>query len=75
MVLRLCLAVAWAAWTTKLALNNSNEGPGYIPGFFLVSTGLAACLTALRSSVRPCLYFSVVLGKFIIPGNVSKSIR
>ena len=31
---RLCLAVAWAAWTIKPALNRNDEGPGFLPGLF-----------------------------------------
>ena len=30
---RLCLAVAWAAWTIKSTLNRNDEGPGLFPGF------------------------------------------
>ena len=33
---RLCLAVAWAAWTIKPTLNRNDEGPGFLPGLFLV---------------------------------------
>src|SRR5271169_4895236 len=29
---RLCLAVAWAAWTIKPTPNQNDEGPGFIPG-------------------------------------------
>ena len=31
---RLCLAVAWAAWTIKPTLNGNDEGPGVNPGLF-----------------------------------------
>jgi hypothetical protein len=33
---RLCLAVAWAAWTIKATPNGYNEGLEFIPGLFLV---------------------------------------
>jgi len=35
---RLCLAEAWAACTTKLILKRYDEGPGFIPGLFLVTS-------------------------------------
>jgi hypothetical protein len=31
---RLCLAVAWAVWTTKLCFNRNDEGPGFLRGLF-----------------------------------------
>jgi hypothetical protein len=33
---RLCLAVAWAAWTIKSTLNRNDEGPGFIRGLFFL---------------------------------------
>ena len=33
---RLCLAVAWAAWTIKPTLNRNDEGPESIPGLFFL---------------------------------------
>jgi hypothetical protein len=33
---RLCQPAAWTAWTIKPTLNRNDEGPGFIPGLFLV---------------------------------------
>jgi len=42
---RLCLAVAWAAWTIKPTLNRNDEGPEEIPGFFSCAEATAGYLS------------------------------
>jgi hypothetical protein len=48
----LCLAVAWGvwgAWTINLTLNRSDEGPGFLPGLFLVPQSVGADGTKFHS--------------------------